>query len=312
MPTPQIIASSDEEFRLALETIHAIDPAVASVNQFKEQIGIILKGQVISIPVFDPGMRLHRARKMKSLPSTLAEIGAPPAIKVAADQRCNRAGESLFYCSSARNAPFFEVHAQVGEHLVLSEWRTTAKMKVNHIGYTRPTFERLGSTRSAPSWRPDKAPPLSSPRAQTIDELFSSFFIVDVNGGQEYLYKATIALAEILIPKPTAEGAFPFDGLIYPTIPMKGNCDNLALRPEFVERGVEFVKAEYLLIKQIDGMQMNFDILDFANSTCDGKLEWKGRPGHWVLQGQGQQLQFKAENGEWTARDSSGNIVPMS
>ena len=223
----------------------------------------------------------------------------------------NRAGESLFYCSSARNAPFFEVHAQVGDHLVLSEWRTTAKMVVNHVGYTRPTFERLRSTRSAPTWGPPPATPLVSDRARTIDEFFSSFFAVDVQEGQEHLYNATIALTEKFIPEPTVEGAFRFDGLMYPTIPMNGNCENFALKSGFVERSVAFVKAEYLVIREIEGMQMKFDILDFANSVCDGKLEWKGRRGKWVLRTQGEQLQFSVEQGEWVARDVNGNVVPM-
>ena len=249
-----------------------MDLSAVSTDQMKEQIGVLLKGHVISAPIFDPGMRLYRARKMTSLPTSLAEIGAPPPSKVKSDQRCNRAGESLFYCSAARNAPFFEVHGQTGDHLVLSEWRTTAKMTVNHIGYTRPTFERLRSTRSAPSWGPPRPAPLVSDRTRTIDELFSSFFAVDVQGGQEHLYKATIALTEKFIPEPSVEGAFRFDGLMYPTIPMNGNCENFALKLEFVERAVAFVKAEYLVIRQIEGMQMKFDILDFANSICDGKL----------------------------------------
>lgn len=174
-----------------------IDLSAVSVEQVKEQVRILLKGHAISVPILDPGIRLHRARKMKSLPSSLTEIGAPPPSKVQSDQRCNRAGESLFYRSSARNAPFFEVHAQVGDHIVLSEWRTTAKMAVNHVGYTRPIFESLRPTRTAPSWGPPLVTPLVSDKTLgttplIIDEFLSSFFIVDVQRGQEHLYKGTI------------------------------------------------------------------------------------------------------------------------
>lgn len=198
MLPPNIVPSSDEEVRDVMETLKGIKLSEVSIDQVKEQIGILLKGHATSVPIFDPGIKLHRARKMTSLPSSLAEIGAPPPSKVLSDQRCNRTGESLFYCSSARNAPFFEVHAHVGDHLVLSEWRTTAKMVVNHIGYTRPTFERLRSTRNTPTWGPPLAVPLASKRAHMIDDFFSSFFVVDVQGGQEHLYKTTIALAEKL------------------------------------------------------------------------------------------------------------------
>ena len=146
-----------------------------------------------------------------------------------------------------------------------------------------------------------------------IDEFFSSFFSVDVQDGQERLYKATIAITEMLIPEPTEQGAFRFDGLMYPTIPMNGNCENFALKSGFIERGVAFVKAEYLTIRQIDGMQMQFDILDFANSVrADGTLDWKGRPGRWVLKEKGDQLRVSVgEQGEWIAHDMNGNPVPM-
>ena len=137
---PKIVPSSDEDFRDALETLRSIDLSAVSIDQMKEEIGVPLKGHAISVPIFDPGIKLYRAPKMTSLPSSLAEIGAPPPDKVLSDQRCNRAGESLFYCSSARNAPFFEVHAQVRDHLVLSECRTTAKMTVNHVGLHPSNF----------------------------------------------------------------------------------------------------------------------------------------------------------------------------
>lgn len=91
---------------------------------------------------------------------------------------------------------------------------------------------------------------------------------------------------------------------------MNGNCENFALKLEFVEKAVEFVKAEYVLIKHIEGMQMTFDMLDFANSVCDNKLQWKGRPGRWVLQ-QGEQVKVSVEQGEWIAHDLNGNRVPM-
>src|SRR5712664_2383345 len=99
----------------------------------------------------------------------VGEISAPPPNKVKFDQRCNRAGEALFYCSTARNAPFFEVHAEVDDELVVSEWRTTTNMAVNHVGYTRSTFAHLRSGRECPDW--SKAPEFKpSERMRMVDE----------------------------------------------------------------------------------------------------------------------------------------------
>lgn len=310
---PTIIPSSEQEIRKAIETLRSFDLSTVSIDDVKQHVRILLKGHMISVPIFDPELRLHRARRITPAPTLLAEIGAPPPAKVLSDQRCNRVGESLFYCSSARNAPFFEIHAQVGDHLVLSEWRTTQRVTVNHVGYTHSNFGRLGSARSTPSWGPPIPPTHASERTRMIDEFFSSLFSVDVHEGQEHLYKATIAMTEVLIPEPSAPGAFRFDGLMYPTMSMQGNCENFALKAEFVARGVSFVKAEYLKVRQVEGMKMQFDILDFANSVdARGMLDWKGRPGHWVLKQKSDQLQVSVgEQGEWVARDMNGNLLPM-
>ncbi len=249
---------------------------------------------------------------MDEPPRLLADISAPPPGRIAKDQRCNRAGQSLFYCSSARNAPFFEVHAGVGDRLVLSEWRTEVRLMVNHVGYAGSSFTQLQSTRDCPDWVGGDSTSRPTDKPRRVDEFLSSFFSVDVPDGREELYKRTIAVAEKLMPEPTVEGAYRFDGLMYPTIPMSGNCENFALKPDFVDRGIEFVRAEFLEIRSIDGMRIEFDILEFANSArSDGVLEWKRRPGQWVLPGPGDILRLRAdEQGAWVAVNEKGEEVP--
>jgi hypothetical protein len=305
------IPSPDEQIREAIDALRSLDLANATVDEVKEHVQVLVTGHSICAPIFDPPIKLYRARKVELLPTFLREIGAPPPEKVVLDQRCNRAGQSLFYCSTARNAPFFEVHAQVGDGLVLSEWRTLTKMTVNHVGYTQSNFTQLQSGRECPDW--SKASFQPTDKMRMVDEFFSSFFSVDVPKGQEPLYKATIAITEQLIPIPTEPGPVRFDGLMYPTIPMKGNCENFALRKEFVEHGVAFVKADYIKIRAIEGTQITFDKLDFANSVrADGALEWKGRLGQWTIRQHGGTLQFSVnEQGEWIARDMNGEVVPM-
>ncbi len=302
-----------EEIRRAIGIIEALDLSKVTIDDIKEPVTTLLRGHCLTAPSFSPPLRLHRARKMDELPKFLADIGAPPPGMVRFDQRCNRAGQSMFYCSSARNAPFFEVHVGVGDLLVLSEWCTKVRLMVNHVGYVRSNFARLESSRVCPDWEVGPARFDPTDEMRVVDESLSSFFSVDVPVGREDLYKRTVAVAEKLIPEPTAEGAHRFVGLMYPTIPMNGNCDNFALKPDFVERGVEFVRAEFLRIRVIDGMKIEFDILDFANSAgADGVLGWKGRPGQWVLPRMADTLQFRGDGqGEWVALNTNGEVVPM-
>ena len=60
----------------------------------------------------------------------------------------------------------------------------------------------------------------------------------------------------------------------------------------------------------IEGMKIDVDILDSAaRASDDGRLQWTGRPRKWELKNQGDRLSFTVEQGEWVARDQSGNIV---
>jgi hypothetical protein len=102
-----------------------------------------------------------------------------------------------------------------------------------------------------------------------------------------------------------------FDALLYPTIAMRGNVDNLAIKPCYVDEGkLEFVNARWYRIDSRNDFQYEATETDFANSFKeDGTLEWKGRKGQWFLRKQWDQLIMKSENGVWVARDVNGNIV---
>jgi hypothetical protein len=217
----------------------------------------------------------------------------------------------MFYCSLQRNAPFFEVDSQVGDRLVLSEWKKTSHLLVNNVGYSKPNFKALASNRECPDWSGGKDLKYPDLRDQQrpITEFLADLFCMNVPDGREYLYKPTIAIAEKFVPADVRHGAVTFDGLMYPTIPMAGNCENVALRPQFVDRGLAFVKAEYIVVRNVQGTRLTFDVLDFANSVSpSGNLHWKGRPPQWQLSYQGEELTFAAEDGQWVARRPDGTI----
>ncbi len=310
-----IVRSSDEQIRDAIAAVQLCDLRSISIDNLKGHIEVLLRGYTFHSPRCLAGVRLYRARKIAgALPSSLSGLGAPPPENINFNQRCNRSGESMFYCSSAQNAPFFEVHAEVGDHLVLSEWRTTTEMLVNRVGYTRNSFAKLKSTRDCPDWGGlgSLRQMTGSGRMRLIDEFFASLFTVNVQSGEEHLYTATIALTEKFLPSNVPGDCVELAGLMYPTIPMNGNCENFALRPKFVKNGVSFVKAEFVIIKAIQRMEMSFDHLDFVNSTSEsGQLQWKGRPGQWTVPS-GAQLKIRVENRQWVAQDLDGRSLDLT
>ena len=75
-----------------------------------------------------------------------------------------------------------------------------------------------------------------------------------------------------------------FAGILYPSVRMWANGDNLALLPWFVDRHLEFRKAVRVKLKTRKETSMDVDYLDAAHSFDEsGKLNWLGRLQNWTL-----------------------------
>lgn len=309
LPPPSsvpVTPSTFTEVRATLETIAELDLRVVTIDEIKALLVPLWKGHIFVAPTIPSGLNLYRLRLFgEDKPENISEIGAPPPACIQENQRCNRRGESLFYCSTAVNAPFFELHVQVGQKLVLSTWKTTKQLLVNRVGYTRSVFQALRAARECPEWLADPKPEVMTEAGRVIDEFLAAKFTMDVQPGDEHIYKLTAAFGEKLL-----HGAnFSFDGLLYPTVPMWGNADNLTLTCATVSSALRFSRAQYLQITKIEGTKITFEHLDTATDLSqDGAIVWKGHPDRWTIR-PGDQVTLSDENGRWVARDASGEMV---
>ena len=124
----------------------------------------------------------------------------------------------------------------------------------------------------------------------------------------------SVAIAEKLMPNiedpPRRDPRIAsMQGLIYPTVPMWGNADNLALKPSFVATSLTPIYAEYVEVTEVHDVSFGFNGLDEARSfRPDGTINWLGHPAQWTLSG-GEGVICKAVEGRWVARNLSGEIV---
>jgi hypothetical protein len=187
-----------------------------------------------------------------------------------------------------------------GDELVLSYWRIKDSILVHNIGYTQFVFDQLGAKRSLPMWTGDwKHRRLEIPDEQLVREEQASLLSHDENGqllealghafmsnvgeNEEYKYKLTVAIAEAFL-KIIENQSQQSCGLLYPSVRMAANGDNLALKPECVDAHLEFLKAKHITIDEKKGNSITFTIVDFADtSSQDGYLEWKGRPPAFII-----------------------------
>src|SRR5690242_20839637 len=85
----------------------------------------------------------------------------------------------------------------------------------------------------------------------TVRNFFAEQFCQKISNQNPEVYKLTIAIAEkhyfesINSANPNyTEG---FNALLYPTIAMRGNGDNFAIKPSFIsDGGLEFINVEYV------------------------------------------------------------------
>ena len=305
------------EFRAELEGRVRLDPAAvetgilalsgadlrsAEIERLVELLGPVFTGYFVQGRRFRPGLQVFRARVTEK-PKHVRELLYPPRESVKRPGRVNSIGESVFYAAGGRECCIFEVDPKPGDTVVVARWRTNRPMLCNVVGYSQDAFGELGSNRECAKMEL----PLD-PESVRINETVTTFlareFTRRVKRGEEHLYKITIAIAQSMFADKL------FDGLLYPSIAMFANGDNLAIKTEFADTALTLERVEFMTVRAVRDKQFEVDVHDTAiEQTPDGCIAWRGRLDQWVLAKKGDTLMFTAENGRWVARDLAGRVV---
>lgn len=285
------------------------------VDAIKKRLEDFMKGVTVSTPVYNPGMFLYRARKIslnfnKSGGIKKSDLVYPPS-HLAKLGRLNRDGQSIFYCSAHKQSIFFELQGLAeGDEIILSFWKTITKMIVNNIGYTEYVFQQLGAQRSIPQWDPlsadGKQAIITLPRTpddafnailatdnnRILRETLSKYFMHSVKPNEVDRYKLTTAIGELHLGTIKNLDS-QFAGVMYPSVRMSANGDNLALLPWYVDNHLEFRKAIHVRIDRRTDTSFSITSLDTAKEfDADGTLVWLGRLPNWTLNKPGQAATF--------------------
>ena len=139
--------------RSRISSLRKVNLESAPFEFIKKRITPLIVGYTIQSPIIPLGQNLFRGIKYSVKPINLRELSYPPAQIAVTFQRANRPGQPMFYGSTAREAPFFELGARRGKHLVISRWRANDLLLVNNAGYSKSVFNALNNNRSElPEW----------------------------------------------------------------------------------------------------------------------------------------------------------------
>lgn len=295
---------STDDIQGKIETLQALDFKNISVDDIKKDVSALASGYMLNSPIIPAGEKFYRGVLCEEKPHKVSQLNSPPKEKVDKLHRAGKPNQPLFYCSSVREAVFYELGIHAGDTLVVSKWETASSLSVNNVGYHPDIIKKLGSDRTMPAWYNNELPKGMERDNLLVQRFFADEFTKIVPSGQEHKYKFSVAIAEQHFQHDM------FDGLLYPAIAMRGNADNLAIKPMAVDEKLVLKKVEYIQVTDDSNGSYKITLLDFANSfTEDGQIEWKGRLPHWVLRNKGDQLTVAVENGKWVARNLKGEIV---
>jgi hypothetical protein len=289
----------------------------------------------VRAPIAPPGGRLFRARSIldEVRPRRLADLSYPPSDHVSTYQRVNPPGRPVFYCSESLDVSLSEVCASNGKMLAISTWTNEKQLILTSVGFAENCLRRLtGEVVPAPAWQTNAAPTELSPLTKEEDEInhrvtefLGNQFCIEVQPGEEHLYKVSVAISEVLGFDPASDGHFEkvgddrhtnvgglaVDGIVYPSIKCRTAVHNVALRPHSVDTKLRFLDVRLVRVVNAGMPEMQLDEVDFANSiNSAGEFEWKGRPRRFSTKKSGDVIRLtKIGENRWNVTDGDGNPV---
>jgi hypothetical protein len=174
-------------------------------------------------------------------------------------------------------------------------------------------LRRLGASDSniRPRWY--NPIPSETKKNARLRRQFSLAFIEDIRDGQEYRYKQSIAINELLFGAAEPLPAYPDGprlrraaGTVYPAMQLRGSTDNVAITPDFVDTSLQIKSVRYILIEAADETRSAYTFLTNAISRGFSyrDIDWqndlppeKQRRSHIAL-----------ESNHWVLRDGYMNI----
>lgn len=252
-----------------------------SPDQFEKEIRALSVGIARDVKVYygsklDP-IRLFRSRVFKSetLPTLLCEYSYPP-IDSCNMGRANENKSPIFYASAGSPTTFVESRCKVGDIIVISEYRGKSELLVQEVGFSN---SRNGNT--------------------DYERLMHEIFVHPTNDYYEYSSK----IAKHLM------GGELIHGITYPSIISNNQNQNVALKPQYVDKFLSLINCTAFKIKDIsNSYEYDVDEINFGVND-NGVVNWTGRAKQWTIRETGDQLVMRSNGWDWEAYDRNNKLV---
>jgi hypothetical protein len=283
-----------------------------SIDALKRRLRSKLAGYHVAFKDIKVGNLFHRGVPWLDRPSTIDQLSYPPPERSRLN-RANRPGHPMFYCSLAAPAVFYELRAKQGDQIALSQWEVAEPVWMHNLGYHEAALAKLGAPDIPARANTYDLIPNETVKNAKLRRLLSLAFTEDIPVGQEYRYKQSIAINELLFDKaepiPLRSGGPKSPrvaGTVYPAMQMRGAADNAVIWPEFVESSLRIQSVRYVLVEQADEANLSYTFLTiaFASAFLSRDILWENT----LAPEPQRRSQITLENNEWVLRDGLGSV----
>ncbi|WP_315765790.1 MULTISPECIES: hypothetical protein [unclassified Bradyrhizobium] len=291
-----------------------------TIDAMKAYLRRRIGGYTVAIKPMQTTNRIFRGVFCDELPNSVDRISYPPPELVRRPGRANREHCSMFYGCVGAFPIFLEIHAKQGDLVALSEWTVGEPLWMHNLGYHPDALERLGLP--MPNQGSQRAPLITPIASETnynrrIRRRMSLAFTADVPAGEEYRYKETIAINELLYDRasPITTGgdnglrSERVAGTVYPTVKLRGLADNVVLWPNFVDRYLKIKSVRFLRVEAADELTLSYSFLTIGYSE-----RFSGKAIIWqeaLAPEPERRTHVNFENGQWVFRDGSNKIYDV-
>lgn len=288
-----------------------------TIDALKDHLRRRIGGYVVAIKDMPTTNKLFRGVFCDERPTSVDRISYAPPDRVLRPGRANRDHSSMFYGCLGAFPIFFEIHAKQGDMVAMSEWAVVEPLWMHNLGYHPDALDRLGAPVPVQRWQLLNPIPNETNHNRKLRKRMSLAFTADVPEGEEYRYKETIAINELLFDRaspiagqgPGAPQSEMVAGTVYPTVRMKGLADNVAIWPDFVDRYLKIRSVRLLRIETADHEKMEYAFLTVASSEAFfGKtIVWQEE----LASKTERRTHVTFEDGHWVFRDGSSKIYDV-
>lgn len=295
----------DEQFikhRIAL--LERADLTTARIERLKSKLIDLLRAYVVSPLEIRKGEPVFRARKHRedekqkdgvSVLLNHVDCIYPQSQYIKQLGRANRKNQCIYYFAADDGVALTEVKPKIGDVVTILECKpigdsTPSLIPIGIHQMAKEHGARIGGGFPAPDMRieslfhNDRA---SIGKHKMIDDFILKEFLRVVDDGDEYLYKLTIAVAELLFTFEADLSEFGIDlgfvdGLAYPSIAAAQINANLALRPEAFHRIYKPTACKWMRMEEprrkslkritVDGFLVSERMA--KRIRADGSIEW--------------------------------------